>query len=84
MNLVDWIGCIAAVFTTIAFGPQAWKVWRTRHTKDISLAMYGIFTFGVAMWLVYGILLQSWPMIIANIVTLPLALVILVLKIRFG
>ena len=84
MNLVDWIGSVAAVFTTVAFIPQVWKVWHTRHTKDISLAMYGIFTSGVALWLVYGWLIHVWPIIIANVITLVLAGAILILKIRFG
>lgn len=84
MNATDWIGSAAATLTTTAFIPQAWKVWRTRHTADISLGMYILFTLGVALWLVYGILLGSWPIIIANSVTLLLAGLVLVMKIIFG
>lgn len=84
MNATDWIGSAAATLTTTAFIPQAWKVWRTRHTADISLGMYILFTLGVALWLVYGILLGSWPIIIANSVTLVLAGLVLVMKIIFG
>jgi MtN3 and saliva related transmembrane protein len=80
----DWIGSIAATLTTIAFIPQAWQVWRTRHTKDISLGMYAIFTSGVALWAVYGMMIASWPIIIANCITLLLAGAVLVMKIRFG
>jgi MtN3 and saliva related transmembrane protein len=80
----DWIGSIAATLTTTAFIPQAWQVWRTRHTKDISLCMYAIFTTGVALWAIYGVMIASWPVIIANCITLVLAGAVLVMKIRFG
>lgn len=79
-----WIGSIAATLTTTAFIPQAWQVWRTRHTKDISLGMYAIFTSGVALWAIYGMMIGSWPVIIANCITLVLAGAVLVMKIRFG
>jgi MtN3 and saliva related transmembrane protein len=84
MTTTDWIGSIAATLTTTAFIPQAWKVWRTNHTTDISLGMYILFTMGVALWLGYGILLESWPITIANSVTLVLAGIVLAMKIRFG
>jgi MtN3 and saliva related transmembrane protein len=84
MTITDWIGSAAATLTTIAFIPQAWKVWRIKHTADISLGMYILFTIGVALWLTYGILLESWPIIAANSLTLILAGVVLVLKIKFG
>ena len=80
----EWIGYCAAVLTTISFVPQVWQIWRTRHTKDISLRMYVLFTGGVAMWLLYGLLLAAWPIIIANVVTLFLAGAVLVLKLRHG
>ncbi len=84
MYAQEWIGGIAATLTTCSFIPQVWKVWRTRHTKDISLLMYSLFSAGVALWLIYGILLSSWPIIVANTVTLLLAGTVLVLKLRFG
>jgi MtN3 and saliva related transmembrane protein len=84
MSAQEWIGGIAATLTTCSFIPQAWRVWRTRHTKDISLLMYTLFTIGVALWLAYGILLASWPIILANAITLLLAGTVLVLKLRFG
>jgi len=84
MTITDWIGSAAATLTTTAFIPQAWKVWRSRHTADISLGMYALFTLGVALWLAYGIMLESWPIIIANCVTLLLAGMVLVMKIKFG
>lgn len=84
MTTTDWIGSAAATLTTTAFIPQAWQVWRTRHTADISLGMYTLFTLGVALWLTYGILLESWPIIIANSLTLLLAGAVLAMKLRFG
>ena len=84
MTVTDWAGSSAAALTTIAFIPQAWKVWRTSHTADISLGMYALFTAGVALWLAYGFMLDSWPIIIANAVTLLLAGIVLAMKIKFG
>lgn len=80
----EWIGSIAAVLTTVSFIPQVWRILRTRHTRDISLGMYAIFTAGVAMWLAYGIRLGSWPIVFANGITLLLAGTVLAMKIRFG
>ena len=78
------MGYAAATLTTAAFAPQAVKTIRTRDTTGMSLWMYVMFTSGVACWLVYGIVSDSWPMIVANAVTLPLAGSILVLKLRHG
>ncbi|WP_024929903.1 SemiSWEET transporter [Methylophilus sp. OH31] len=76
------IGSIAAVCTTIAFVPQVIKSWRTRDLSGISLPMYTIFTTGVLLWLIYGILRQDWPVIIANAITAILAGVVLWLKLK--
>ena len=81
---IDAIGSIAAVLTTASFVPQAWHSFKTRDVSGISLGMYSVFTLGVALWLLYGVLLQSWPLIIANSITLALAAAILVMKLRFG
>ena len=83
MNL-EWIGFAAAFLTSVSFVPQAIMTIRTRNTSGISRGMYAMFTVGVALWLVYGVALGSWPMIIANVVTLLLAATILALKLRFG
>ena len=83
-DFTNIVGFIAATFTTFAFVPQVIKVWRTRSTVDISLSMYSLFTLGVALWLAYGILLDAWPIILANIVTLLLAGAVLVMKVKFG
>jgi MtN3 and saliva related transmembrane protein len=84
MSAQEWVGGIAATFTTCSFIPQVLRVWRTKHTKDISLLMYTFFTAGVALWLTYGILLGAWPIIVANSITLLLAGTVLALKLRFG
>ena len=61
--------------------PQAWLTLRTRDVSGVSLAMYGSFTAGVALWLAYGIALGEWPIMVANAITLVLAATILVTKI---
>lgn len=82
--LIEVIGSIAATITTLCWVPQAIKVIRTRDTAAISLTMYLMLATGVALWLVYGILIHSWPLIGANAVTLVPVLSILVMKLRYG
>ena len=60
------------------------KIWHTRSAKDVSLGMYSLFTLGIFFWLVYGVLIESWPVIVANFVTLVLAGAVLVMKLKFG
>lgn len=83
MNLTDTIGYLAASLTTLSFVPQALHTFRTRDVSGISLGMYSVFTVGIAMWLIYGLLMQAWPVVVANVVTLGLASGILVMKLRF-
>jgi MtN3 and saliva related transmembrane protein len=78
-----WIGMAAALLTTAAFAPQAIQAWRSRSTRDVSLAMFSMMVAGIALWLVYGILIDDLPLILANAVTLVLAAAILIAKIRF-
>lgn len=82
MNAIDWIGTIAGTFTTIAFVPQVVKAWVSRSTRDISLWTFLLFSSGVLLWLIYGILLGAMPVIVANGITLLLSMSILLLKIR--
>ncbi|MFD0912899.1 SemiSWEET transporter [Methylophilus luteus] len=82
ISLNACIGSIAAICTTLAFVPQVIKSWRTRDLSGISLPMYTIFTLGVILWLVYGLLIGDWPVIIANAVTAVLASVVLLLKLK--
>jgi MtN3 and saliva related transmembrane protein len=80
----DVLGIAAGSLTTIAFVPQIVRIVRTRSAHDISWWMFGIFCTGIALWLWYGIRLDALPLILANVVTLALALAILVLKWRYG
>lgn len=83
MQLTDIFGYLAATLTTASFIPQALHTFRTKDVRGISLGMYSAFTTGVALWLVYGILLGELPIVIANAITLSLALAILVMKLRY-
>lgn len=81
---MEWAGYVAAAMTTLAFVPQALKTIRTRDTRSISLGMYVVFTVGIGFWLMYGIALNSMPMILSNIVTFLLSGTILALKLKHG
>lgn len=83
MNSIDILGSVAGTLTTVAFVPQVLRVWRTRSTHDISFLMFCIFSVGVVCWLVYGVALGSWPIIVANAVTLMLSSTILYFKILY-
>ena len=84
LQLHDIVGTVAACLTTVSFVPQAWLSFKTRDVSGVSLGMYSVFTVGVAMWLVYGLLLTAWPIVIANTITRGLALAILGMKVRYG
>ena len=81
MNTSEVIGYIAAFLTTFAFVPQALHSWQTRDLSGVSLPMYSVFSLGVLAWLIYGLMIVSWPIIAANSVTLILACALLGLKI---
>ena len=80
----DWVGYAAAILATLSFLPQVVKTIRSGQTKDISLTMYLLFCAGVALWLVYGILIHATPVIVANLATLLLSGTILMMKIKNG
>lgn len=84
MRAPELVGYLAAILTTCSFVPQAWQTFRTRDVSGISLGMYTIFAIGVALWLLYGLLLGAWPIVAANGITLALALAILVMKLRYS
>ncbi|MBY0425931.1 MAG: SemiSWEET transporter [Cytophagales bacterium] len=77
----DLIGTLAAICTTVSFLPQAWQVYKTKNTDAISLAMYLIFNIGIVLWLCYGILIHSTPIIYSNVITFVFAFYILMVKI---
>ena len=83
MQMSELIGYLAASLTTASFIPQAWLTFKTRDVSGISLGMYSVFTAGIALWLVYGLMIQAWPVVIANVITLGLAASILVMRLRF-
>ncbi|MGD0249400.1 MAG: SemiSWEET transporter [Thermoplasmata archaeon] len=87
MDLPTWtitlIGSLAGACTTVAFLPQVIRVWRMKRADEISLTTFLVFSVGVLVWLVYGLLVASWPIIIANGVTLLLSLTIVSLKLKW-
>ncbi len=84
MEAIDLVGYVAATLTTAAFLPQVVRVWQSQSTKDLSLSTLISFIVGVFMWLIYGLLVKSAPIIVANAVTLVLNLVILRFKLKHG
>jgi MtN3 and saliva related transmembrane protein len=84
MTLIDAIGTMGAVLTTLCWLPQAVQIMRERSTRAISLAATSGFSAGTVLWLVYGLALADWPLIGSSAVTLALMLVILALKLRHG
>ena len=83
MDFITILGLIAGALTTIAFLPQLFKTWKSKSAKDVSLETLAIFSFGVLLWLIYGIYLQALPIILANSLTLIFNLIILGLKIKY-
>jgi MtN3 and saliva related transmembrane protein len=80
--MTQWIGYLAAILTTACYIPQALHVLRERKTEGISLFAYSVLFCGVASWLMYGILMSDWPIILANGCTLPFLVFIIVMKLR--
>ncbi|GMN09831.1 hypothetical protein MTsPCn9_18740 [Croceitalea sp. MTPC9] len=83
MESIEILGLIAAALTTSSFVPQVYKAWKYKSTKDISMTMYVAFFTGTVLWLIYGIAINSLSVIIANIITSLLALLIIIIKIKF-
>jgi len=84
INYTAIIGLIAGVCTTASFLPQVVKTIRTKEAKDLSMTMYLVLAAGIFLWIIYGILIESLPVISANAVSFVLAAIILILKIRYG
>ena len=84
MTLATMIGFAASFCTTAAFLPQVWRTWRSKSTKDISLPTYLAYSVGLALWLIYGLMVRDAPLIVSNAITFVLALTILGLKLRHG
>lgn len=84
MPSLDAIGSVAVMLTTCAFVPLAHLARKSRRTDGISIGMYAIFSAGVLVWIMYGILIGAWPVIVANVVTLLWAVFILAPRLRHG
>ena len=84
MSIEMMVSAIAATLTTAALVPQALHIIRHKETRAISLQMYVVFAIGVAFWLAFGVMIWNWPMIVANTITLGLAVAILAMKLRYG
>jgi MtN3 and saliva related transmembrane protein len=78
------VSATAATLTTAAFVPQALHIIRHKETRAISLFMYIFFATGVALWLLFGVLIANWPIIVSNAITLALALAIIAMKLKYG
>lgn len=78
------IGSLAAFFTTVAYIPQAIKVFREKNTKGISIGMYLFITTGIALWFIYGVMIGSPSLMVTNSVTFVLSASILLMKIKHG
>jgi MtN3 and saliva related transmembrane protein len=84
MSMVEIFGSIGAACTTLSFVPQVLQIWKTRSAKDVSLPMYITFMVGIICWFTYGLMLNAWPIIVANTITFVLALAVVVMKLRWG
>lgn len=82
-NSAGIIGTIAAVCTTISLVPQLIRVWSRKSAKDISLEMFLLFSAGVLLWFIYGVMIHSLPVEVANGISFIFSLTILVLKLCF-
>ncbi len=83
MDVIDLLGLAAGSLTTVSFVPQVLKIWRSKSGNDVSYGMFLLFSAGVSLWLAYGLMLRATPIVVANAVTLVLALVVIFLKFRY-
>jgi len=83
LNFYEIIGLLAACITTASFLPQVFKTYKTKDTSGLSLTMYIAFFIGIILWLIYGIQLNSLPMILANVITAMLSLFLIIMKLKY-
>jgi MtN3 and saliva related transmembrane protein len=83
-TLITILGFVAAFFTTFALLPQGIRAIKTKHTKDLSLPMVLMTTFGILLWLIYGIIINDMPLVFANGLGLIFSSINLVMKLRYG
>ncbi|WP_248724873.1 SemiSWEET family sugar transporter [Seonamhaeicola sp. ML3] len=84
IDYIEIIGLIAAVLTTAAFLPQVYKTWKTKDVESFSLPMFLVFFIGILFWLIYGILVKSIAMILANSITVVSSFLLLYFKIKYS
>ena len=80
ITFANCVGTVAGILSTLAFFPQAIKVWRTKSTQDLSLAMYALYNSALVVWVIYGFMIDAWPLILTEAFTLVLSLYILIMK----
>ncbi|WP_396636623.1 SemiSWEET family sugar transporter [Maribacter sp. R77961] len=83
MDYIEILGLVAATLTTAAFIPQVYKTWKEKSTKDISLSMYAVLLTGSLLWLTYGFLIDSFPIILANTITALLLICMVLMKLSY-
>ncbi|HCR54597.1 MAG TPA: hypothetical protein DIW27_09285 [Cytophagales bacterium] len=86
MESIDWIqvaGHTGALLSSITFVPQVYKVWVSKSVRDLSLAMMVIVFTSTIIWLVYGIALNLWPVILANGFICLLSIILIYFKLTF-
>ena len=84
MDYINLLGVVAGFLTTVSFLPQAFKAWKTKSTKDISINTFLILFTGMFLWAIYGFLINSIPVLAANGVSVFIALSIIIMKFRYG
>ena len=80
---IEWIGGVAAILTTSSFLPQVYKTWKTKSTESLSLPMVIMFFIGVCLWVAYGLLISSVPILASNVVTTICAALLLYFKLKY-
>ena len=83
MDTTTLFGCLAGFLTKVAFLPLVWKTWKSKPADDLSVGLFSLFSFGVLCWLIYEIMIAQAPVIFWNAVTLVLALVTPIMKLKF-
>ena len=84
MPAIEIVGSLAAVLTTVSFFPQVWRTWQSKSAGDLSIVMLALFTVGVFLWLIYGVVRGSIPIAAANAVTLAQSIFLIILRLRYG
>jgi MtN3 and saliva related transmembrane protein len=83
-TMIHYLGYFAGVLTVASFLPQVIRTWRTRHTRDLSLGMFALLVTASTLWIIYGIVIGNWPVILTNLGMVALNGAIGVAKFRFG